>query len=218
MKLTRFFFCTALALSALLFASCRPSISVKALGDDSATILFTTGFSESAARLLHSLTGSDESVPLLNKADVLAVLEAVGAVDTSVTIPKSTEITATGTVPQLSKNRIVSSSGILKTDAHSLTLTLGGTQFAAFYELLNDEAKSYFDLLMIPALIGEKMTVAEYKELLASMYGPTFADEIVNGTVSIHLSSSDGRKKHSETMSLGEILTLTEETSWTLRF
>ena len=73
-------------------------------------------------------------------------------------------------------------------------------------------------LMMIPALIGEKMSVPEYRELLASMYGPSFADEIVNGNLTINLSSPNGKKTLSKTISLGEILTATEEKTWSISF
>ena len=97
-------------------------------------------------------------------------------------------------------------------------MALGPKQISAFYELLNEDGKSYLDLLMIPALIGEKMTTSEYRELLASMYGPSFADEIVNGKLSIQLVSPDGKKSLKKEISLGELLTAENELIWSLRF
>ena len=72
--------------------------------------------------------------------------------------------------------------------------------------------------MMIPSLIGEKMSVTEYRELLASLYGPSFADEIVNGKLIISLSSPDGKRSLKETVSLGDLLCTSEEKSWKLNF
>jgi len=109
-------------------------------------------------------------------------------------------------------------SGILSKKENSLTLSIGPSQISAFYELLNEDSKSYIDLLMIPALIGEKMSKAEYRDLLASMYGPSFADEIVDGKVKINLSSPDGRKSLKEEISLGDLLTAEKELIWTIKY
>ena len=92
--------------------------------------------------------------------------------------------------------------------------SLGAEQFQAFYSLLSEEFRSYFDLMMIPGLIGEKMTAAEYEQLLSSMYGPTFAKDVVSGTLEISLSSPDGKKTLKDTISLGDILTLSETKTW----
>lgn len=205
-----------LALS-LLLSSCLPQISLKAGSNDDAVVFFSTGFSQATAKTLQSINGADTNAPLFNKADVLSLLISAGAVETSVSLPSATEITATGTIPHLATHQI-SQAGIIAKNAHSLTLTLGPNQISAFYDLLNDDVKSYLDLLMIPALIGEKMSVAEYTDLLASMYGPTFADEIVSGKLTIQLASPDGRKKLRETVTLGELLTMQTERTWSVNF
>jgi len=201
----------------LIFASCKPQISVKAGTTDEATILFSTGFSSATAKTLQAATGADPNAPLFNKDDVLLVLNSAGAVNTSATIPSPTEIATTGTLPNLSTHPLATTQLITK-NKNSLTLTLGPKQITAFYSLLTEDAKSYLDLMMIPALIGEKMTISEYRDLLASMYGPSFADEIVNGKLTIALSSPNGKKSIKETVSLGELLCATEEKSWSVNF
>ena len=206
----------SIALISLLFVSCKPQISVKASTGDEATILFSTGFSAATAKTLQAATGADPNAPLFNKDDVLLVLKSAGAVNTSATIPTPTEIATTGTLPNLSNHPLATTQLITKSQ-NSLTLTLGPKQITAFYSLLSEDAKSYLDLMMVPALIGEKMTIAEYRDLLASMYGPSFADEIVNGKLTIVLSSPDGKTTIKETVSLGELLCTTEEKSWMIK-
>ncbi|WP_294428503.1 hypothetical protein [uncultured Treponema sp.] len=201
----------------LLFTSCLPQISVKAGNGDEATIFFSTGFSDLTAKTLQTLTGADPNAPLFNKDDVIAVLNSAGAKNTSASLPKPTEIAATGLLPSLSEHQI-SMAGLVTKTEKSLTVTIGPKQITTFYDFLSEDAKSYLDLMMIPALLGEKMTAAEYRELLASMYGPTFADEIVEGKLTINLSSPDGKRKLKETVTLGELLTAEKEYSWKIDF
>jgi hypothetical protein len=202
-------------LLAFLFTSCLPQISVKAGNADDATIFFSTGFSSAVTKTLKNLSGLDSDASLFNKEDILLVLGECGAVNTSASLPSQNELAASGTLPSLSANKITNS-GLLKKNKNSLTLTIGNRQIVDFYNLLSDEAKSYLDLMMIPALIGEKMTFDEYQELLASMYGPTFADEIVNGKLTIVLSSPDGKKQKKDTVRLGDLLTQTEDKIWSV--
>ena len=205
------------ALSSLAFTSCLPQISVKAGNSDEATVFFSTGFSPSFAKTLKNLSGLDQSSAIFNKDDILQLLNSAGAVDTSASLPAENEIAATGRIPALSEN-VLAKAGIIKRTENSLTLTIGSKQIVNFYDFLNDEAKSYLDLMMIPALIGEKMNVEEYSELLSSMYGPAFADEIIKGKLTIGISSPNGKKQIKESVSLGELLTQTEERNWTVKW
>ena len=213
MKMLRNSLSIAFISLSLMFTSCLPQISVKAGKDDEATILFSTGFSDLTAKTLQNLAGADPNAPLFNKDDVIAVLNSAGAVNTSASLPKPTEITVTGLLPSLSKHQF-SMAGLVSKTEKSLTVTIGPNQISAFYALLSDDAKSYLDLMMIPALIGDKMSVTEYRELLSSMYGPTFADEIVDGKLTIKLSSPDGKRQLKESITLGELLTSETERSW----
>lgn len=217
MNLYKFLQATVFLSATFLFFSCKPHISIKAGTNNEATILFSTGFSENTAKTLKALRGANTNEPLFNKDDVLSLLKNAGASNTSASIPSPTEITATGTLASVSKNQLAKT-GLLKKGEKSLTLTIGPAQIVAFYALLDDETKSYFDLMMIPALIGEKMSIAEYTDLLASMYGPTFADEIINGELTISLSSPDGKKNLKKSLTLGELLTTEKELSWKIEF
>ncbi|GEM_PF-1270474 len=201
----------------LVFLSCRPQIAIKAGANDSASIFFSTGFSEATARTLQNLTGANPDAALFSKDDILLLLKSAGAINTSAVLPKPNEISASGTISQVADNPL-SKTGLLSKNDKSLTLTIGPKQISAFYELLNEDAKSYLDLMMIPALIGEKMDSKEYEDLLSSMYGPTFAQEIVGGKLTIILSSPDGRRTLKETITLGELLTASEEKSWCVKY
>lgn len=208
---------SALLVCSSLFISCLPQVSMKAGNNDEIAFVFSTGFSEGTAKTLKNLSGLAADAPLFNREDILMVLQSAGAVNTIALIPSPTEIAATGSFKEFSKNQL-SQIGLIKRSENSLSLTVGPKQIAAFYGLLSEDSKSYLDLMMIPALLGEKMTVTEYRELLASMYGPSFADEIVKGKLTINISSPDGKKTLKENVSLGDLLCAVEEKSWVLSF
>lgn len=200
-----------------VLTSCKPKISVSAVASDDVKISFSTGFSSDTAAALKAMTGASAETPLFSKDDVSLILSQIGAQNSIIQFPSPTEISTAGTIPAISSNPLGICKLIERTEK-SLKITLGPEQFKAFYNLLNEEFKAYFDLMMIPALTDEKMSIKEYEELLASMYGPTFAKDVVNGTLEIFVSSPDGKKVKKESVSLGEILTLTESKSWLVNF
>ena len=179
-----------------IFASCSPKISLAAKDLDSVEIKFSTAFPEATAKALRQMTGAGDEIPIFAEADIQNLLSQAETQNAKVSIPAANELFSSGTT------------------ANSLSFSLGAEQFQAFYSLLSEEFKSYFDLMMIPSLIGEKMTAAEYEQLLSSMYGPTFAKDVVSGTLEISLSSPDGKKTLKDTISLGDILTLSETKTW----
>lgn len=202
------------ALSAvLIFDSCKPKISLSAGNDDSVRLGFATAFPEETAKALRTMVGADSDIPIFAESDIQSLLSQVGAENTKVLIPSANALDSSGTIKNLSKN-VLSLCGIVSKTQNSVSLSLGPEQFENFYNLLSEEFKSYFDLMMIPSLIGEKMSAQEYEELLSSMYGPTFAKDVVEGTLEISLSSPDGKKTLKDSVSLGEILTLNETKTW----
>ena len=58
---------------------------------------------------------------------------------------------------------------------------------------MGQEDRTYLDLFMAPIFTGEKMTQAEYKELVASVYGQELADDMQKGKIVITLTVPDGK-------------------------
>lgn len=199
--------------SVLIFNSCSPKISVAAGTDDSVKISFLTSFPDETAKTLRSMAGIGADIPIFAENDIKTLLSEAGAENTKVSVPSANALNSSGEIKNLSQNAL-SKCGIVAKSEKSLSLSLGPEQFKNFYDLLTDEFKSYFDLIMIPSLIGEKMSAQEYEELLSSMYGPTFANDIVEGMLEISLSSPDCKKTLKDSVSLGEILTLSETKTW----
>lgn len=211
-RILRFFYFLPIS---VLFLSCLPKITVQASSRDEAAFSFETNFSDETAHILRTLSGISADAPIFSKNDIASILHSAGVQNSSVNFPSATEIAASGALQSISKNQLFQS-GIVESLPNSLTLTLGAQQFNALYAVLDETTQAYFDLMMIPALIGEKMTVGEYQDLLASVYGPTFARELTESPLAITLRSPDGTKQKTETVPLGDILTLQTKKSWRL--
>lgn len=199
--------------SVLIFDSCSPKISVAAENGDAVKVNFSTSFPEETAKTLRSMAGIGADIPIFAENDIKKLLSEAGAENTKVSIPSANALNSSGEIKNLSQNAL-SKCGIVAKSEKSLSVSLGPEQFKNFYDLLTDEFKSYFDLMMVPGLIDEKMSVQEYETLLSSMYGPTFAKDVVSGTLEISLSSPDGKKTLKDSVPLGEILTLDETKTW----
>lgn len=192
--------------------SCGTTISVQAAKTGGADFSFKTGFSEVTAKTLRTISGLPENSPIFSPDDIKEILTQAGIQKTKVRTPSSMQIESSGFVANAAS--AISKTNLFKQTANSLSITLGPKQIKEIYSHLGDESQSYFDMMMIPSLIGETMSKEDYRMLLASMYGPTFANELVDGKISIQLSSPDGRKTTKAESTLGEILTMTQEKSW----
>lgn len=217
----------AAALAAFfLLASCSPSISVHAKNSDDVQVDFSAGFSKQAESAILELFQAAAGITQGNQQinfDVASIFSEteienflIGAGATNVSA-KSTQdkISASLAINSLSTNPLAAT-GILTRTANSLSFTIGPEQLNALYEKLNEENQGYLDLLMIPALNDDEMTVAEYRGLLASLYGAELADEVCGGTLSIELKSPDSKKVISQKIPLGELLTLAESKTWSV--
>jgi len=193
-------------------ASCSPNVSIKVKSDNSIDISFKTGFSDEISKTLKSMSGVPENEPILSTNDMITFLTEAGASNIKANIPNQNEVQSSGTINSI-KNSALYSTGCLKQEKNELILTIGPTVIKTLYTLLDENTKSYLDIMMIPVLIDETMSVEEYKLLLASVYGPSFAKEMVEGDVTITLENSKG-KKTTINENLGTILTMTKDKTW----
>lgn len=201
-----------------LFSSCTPEIKVKANKDNSMDISFKTGFSEATSKSIKKLVGANESDPLFSPADMVQLITEAGAVNVSAKMPTENDVQANGTLKDV-KNTAFNATGILRQEAKNgktvTTLSIGPDEIKSFYSLLDANTQAYVDTMMIPCLIGEDMSKTDYKLLLSMMYGPTFAEELVEGNLNITLESADGKKQRF-TEKLGDLLTMNTPKTWTI--
>lgn len=206
---------TALLCSFFLFAltSCDSSITVTSMGKDKAQVDFGSAFSKVFIDTFGTVSGSaSDSLPL-NSEGTKAILTNAGLKSVYARTSGRT-LTASGIYDKASS--ALSESGIIKSTEKSLSLTVGPDQFKSLYSLLDEEGQSYFDLLMIPCLIDDEMSCEEYTELVASMYGNSFATDLTEGKLSVTLYSPDKTKKMPVQIKLGELFTMTESKTWSI--
>lgn len=212
-------FCFLFASLAVVgLVSCSGSITVTAKNNDDVTLSFSSAFSKKSQDALLSLTGAQEnskSRTLLSADEVKTFLSSSQATNIKASVSPQNEINASGDFADISDKNL-SSFNILKRTQKSLSLSLGPEQISAFYNSLTEDTRSYFDLLMIPCLNDEKMDIGEYTELLASVYGTTLAEEIVNGQIKIELQAENLKKSVKTQITLGELFTLTEQKTWSV--
>lgn len=207
----------------ILCSACSPALSIQANGTDGASISFKTGSSPVLEKTFKSMmqsvsgTETDSGASIFNKETITTMMETAGLLNVITTAPDTGSILTKGNAAAISQGSLAKA-GILTRTANSLSLALGPKQFQALYAMLDEESQAYFDLMMIPSLNEDTMTIPQYNDLLSSVYGQKFADEITTGTLSVQLSSPDGKKKAEFVTTLGEILTLSEEKNWTVRW
>lgn len=183
------------------------------MGKDKAQVDFGSVFSKVFIDTFGSVSGnSGEELPL-NSEGTKAILSNAGLKSVYAKSAGKT-LSASGIYDKSSS--ALTESGIIKSSEKNLTVTLGPAQFKSLYSLLDEEGQSYFDLLMIPCLIDEEMSTEEYSELVASMYGSSFATDLTNGKLTLTLCSPDKSKKMPVQIKLGELFTMTESKSWTV--
>ena len=212
MKKINFFLATAVSLIAL--TSCSPKISVKANASGGSDVTFSTGFSDSTADTLRVISGLPANSPIFSTDDIKEILTQAGVQRTVVRTPSPMQIESSGFIPGMSSE--LSKTNIFSQTARSLSITLGPKQLKEIYSRIGTESQTYFDMMMIPALLGEDMNVEEYRQLLSAMYGTKFANELVDGKLSIMLTSPNGKKTTKAEATLGEILTLKKEKTWSV--
>lgn len=236
----------ALMFLVLVCASCSPELTVSAQSDGSTRVSFSSGFSKESAETLRSLIGaagsmggnssasangkssaqanasSANDVPLFTAGDISKALASAGLVSVSASVPDSEHFSFSGICPAQSPAAF-SKTGLFAQTSHSLVVTLGPKEMQNMYNACDEETRGYLDLLMAPVITGEKMTVDEYSELLSSVYGPSFAKELVSGTAVVTLNapqnSAQGASKNNDSsvkkitkkIQLGELLTLSSE-------
>lgn len=208
-------------LSLFLFASCAPELTVQASGVNGAEIAIkTTAQSDALSELLSSLSGTEGSASgLFSASDIKTFLSGTGFENTDASVSPSGEIQARGTSADVRTGQLAQF-GLVTRTKNSLTLTVGTPQWKKIYESATEESRGYLDLLMIPALSDEAMSLSEYRSLLSSVYGPSIAREITDSPIVIFLAApaSFGGKKTKITTTLGALLIRTEEKSWSVQW
>ena len=76
-------------------------------------------------------------------------------------------------------------------------IVLSAKELCSLYELLPDTVQQYIDLFMAPVFVGDEMSSEEYEQLLSSVYGADFANEIKKAKIFVQVEKAGTKKEKS---------------------
>ncbi|MBO4404287.1 MAG: hypothetical protein J5780_03025 [Treponema sp.] len=190
-----------LACLVFMLASCGASLSVKAGNDRSAKVQFGMELGKVFASTFEDIaqnTGAND-FDLFSEKEISSAFNGSDFKDVKVSVPSKTSLSVSGTVPPSEKQKAVSNEGSLKianfvlcTDS-SLTLIISPESVKGLSAQFPQESREFLDLFMAPVLTDEKMSIPEYLDLVASVYGDDIAGEIKNASISVSLECPSGK-------------------------
>ncbi len=199
----------------LIFTSCSSKLTLIAQQSGGATLAFSSNLNSQTAANIKALTGASENAPLIEQGDLVKLLKDIGGFSIKTEVSDDDRFNGDCYFPDFDSG-VFKAVNIIKINDNTITLTMGPEQLSSIYNQLTEETQSYFDMFMAPSLTGEKLNLAEYRALLSSVYGPKIAAEFCDGPIEITLVSPDGTKTSAVKLTLGELMTLTKEKSWSV--
>lgn len=101
---------------------------------------------------------------------------------------------------------------------NSIKVTFSPEAIRALVSSLDEESRYYLDLFMAPVFTGEKMTVEEYRDTVALVYGEDVARESETAFVKLVLVSADGRRRRTVKIPALKLLVLDETMEYSLNW
>lgn len=197
----------AMLAALVLFAGCGASLEVSA-ENDGVAVAYRASFGNAFIDLARAFSGN-AAAPLFDAQAMQAQFRAAGIDSAEVASPSDESLSISMRLLRDSRD-ILSQSGCVEKTAQGLTLTLSPKTLQALYASLPPQAQAYIDLCMSPAFTGEKMSQADYIDLVASVYGQALADELSAATIAVTLRGETASAKKTQTIPLVELLTLDE--------
>ena len=200
--------------ASLFFTSCTSSITIKRAGNKT-WISFSAEGGEKFIKTLKMLEsssfeeegkGKNSSQELFNPGVIQENFKNSGF--TAVRAEKIADrgFTVSFEMPENADNPLTQSKIFNYSELKKPYFSLSRENFQIFYEKIPFELKSYIDLFMAPSFTDEEMDDEEYLDLIASVFGPSLADEIREAK--INFIFDDNGKISRKTFSLLSILNL----------
>ena len=215
MKKLSLFIAVCSLIASVLLTSCDTALTLKAVKTGGAELTITSDLTKETVNNIRSLTGSPADIPFFSEDELIKLLKDIGGFNIKAKVKSESAFDANCFLPDFTSG-VFKSLNMVTLTGNTMTLTLGPEQLKNFYNQLTPEAQSYFDMFMAPAITGEKLNLAEYRELLSSLYGPKIAAEFTDGPVALTLTSPDGEKATKVKLTLGELMTIANEKSWSV--
>ncbi len=182
--------------------SCGAKTAFVANSDKSVNMAVSIQFGKEISSVLKafSLTDTSDLSKLLPAEEMIK-----GFKESDITLTKaqwlySSSLILSGIIsaPEKQKYQLADSNLMVKDFVNcqdkSLTLTLSPQTIQAFVSAMPEEGQALLYLSMAPVFTGEKLSRAEYEELISSFYGNEVADELKKGSVNITLGCPSAKK------------------------
>ena len=198
----------------LFFTSCTSSITIKRAGNKT-WISFSAEGGEKFIKTIKMLDsssfeeergGQTSSQELFNPAVIQENFKNSGFTGVRAEKIADRGFTVSFEMPESADNPLTRSKIFNYSELKKPYFSLSRENFQIFYEEIPFELKSYIDLFMAPSFTDEEMDDEEYLDLVASVFGPSLADEIKEAK--INFIFDDNGKISRKTFSLLSILNL----------
>jgi hypothetical protein len=171
-------------IGALVLMSCSPRIEISIAGDSKTGVQVNAAPKPETGALLRSLSafggtpaGTQGAVPLFNVDAIKATFLKTGFDTAQAVSPDGLSLKINATSLRAAKVFSFLNKAIIYGPS-SLQITLSPDTIPEILALLPRDTIASMDFLMAPLLTGEKMSEADYKTLIASVYGQTIAREL----------------------------------------
>lgn len=187
------------------FVSCKSEVSLKIKNNNNLQIAFSGSVGKGIEKFLNS-AGAD--VGMLNPDELKQSFEYNGFEDVLVLKDEKNQFFARMLLSE--KNSDILGKSLIEFGNKKVKITLTPQSFKEFYDLADENLAAFLDLFMAPVFNDDELSESEYIELLASVYGNDFAQEIKDGSLKIVLLNEDG-KNVSKLIPYTKLFTLKEE-------
>lgn len=203
----------------ILLSSCSTSFDIFIDKTGSAKIEYSSAMGSSLQSLLESLvqnfSDSKEQTVLFDKKQIEQVLSASGFKDVNCKVSNNSSINCIAFVENLADglplaNKMIEYSSSKTTGKTVFTLKLSPVYLQTILQSFPEDFQNYAELLMAPVFTSERLTLLEYKDLLASVYGNSVVNELSTSDFVIKIHSPIGTTK-TISIPLLEFLTLQNE-------
>lgn len=192
----------------VLFAlsGCSASISIQAKPDRSSAVQFSMDLGQTLADTIAVMGGGESLFSGSMLSQIQQSFEGSDIRDARVSAPSGRELSVAGSIKPPEDQKAVTVNNIkaanfITCTAKSLTVILSPGTVKQLTALLPEESKNYLDLFMAPIFTGETMTTAEYRDLIAAVYGEDIAAELEKSVVQMTLAPPPGCKISSASLS-----------------
>lgn len=181
-----------------MLTGCATTITIRANADKSAGIEFGMGsFGDAISNVFQNAGGLGMMADGFSDSQIKDALSQGDFSDVSVT-SNSDGLNITGLIPAPERQSAVSKDGSLKISnfvmctEHSLAVVLSPETIGRVMDSLPEDVRTVTDLFMAPVFTGDVMSGAEYRNLIASVYGDDIARELDSSVLRITLEAPKG--------------------------